>query len=404
MNFSQPNCERANNRSGEDLTRKIARVRHLVRKEFIQIVRNKQNFRMLLAAPVFQLLLFGYAVRLDVNRVDTVVADLDRSTQSRSLIDAFSRSGYFVVTRYVSSYNEVDEFLERGDAKIAILIPPDFERLLQSDSTARVGVLIDGVDTITAGTVSGYVETIIQGFGRQNLEARLKRARGLRHAGAMPDVVLPSVAAAPRAWFNPNLDSKDYFVPGTLVLILTFFGITVPAMAIVRETERGTIEQIMVTPITKFELIVGKTTPCFVISVTNLAAMTGLAFLVFKPIFNGSIIIFFVAGVVFIVTCIGIGTSISVFCRTQQQAILSSFMVLQPCVILSGFVFPIENMPPEIQYLTYINPLCYFIVIVRQVFLKGIGWDILWPQFVPMAIIGLFFVVLSSLLFKKKID
>ncbi len=382
----------------------FARIRHLARKEFIQIFRNKQNFRMLLIAPLFQLLLFGYAVRLDVKDVVTVVADMDRSPMSRSLVEAFTRSGYFVIKGYLDSYDKVDEYLARGDATMALLIPPDFERRIQGDRTAQVGILIDGVDTITAGTVSGYAQSIVETFSLDHMQTRIRWARGLRYAGEMPDVIIPQVAAAPRAWFNPNLDSKDYFVPGTLVLILTFLGITVTAMIVVREKETGTIEQLMVTPITRFELILGKAVPCFVICVISLTVMTVLAFIVFRPIFQGSMLLFFSTAILFILTCLGIGMTISVFCRTQQQAILSSFMVLQPSVILSGFVFPIENMPPIIQYITYANPLRYFMVIVRQVFLKGIGWDGLLSQIFPLVVMGLAFLTLASFLLKKKID
>ena len=382
----------------------LARIRHLARKEFIQIFRNKQNFRMLLIAPLFQLLLFGYAVRLDVKQVVTVVADMDRSPMSRSLVEAFTRSGYFVIKGYLDSYDKVDGYLARGEAKMALLIPPDFERRIQGDRTAQVGILIDGVDTITAGTVSGYAQSIVETFSLDHMQTRIRWARGLRYENEMPDVIIPQVAAAPRAWFNPNLDSKDYFVPGTLVLILTFLGITVTAMIVVREKETGTIEQLMVTPITRFELILGKAVPCFVICVVSLTVMTILAFIVFRPIFHGSMLLFFSTAILFIFTCLGIGMSISVFCRTQQQAILSSFMVLQPSVILSGFVFPIENMPPVIQYITYANPLRYFMVIVRQVFLKGIGWDGLLSQIFPLVVMGLAFITLASFLLKKKID
>jgi ABC-2 type transport system permease protein len=377
---------------------------HIARKEYIQLIRNKQNFRMLLIAPLVQLLLFGFAVRLDVKNVVTVVADMDRSSMSRSLVQAFSRSGYFVIEDYLDSYDEIDRYLDGGYAKIAILIPPDFERRIKGDRTAQVGILIDGVDTTTASTVAGYARAITETFSLDLLENRIGWARGLRYAKGLPDIVIPDVTAEARAWFNPNLDSKEYFVPGTLVLILTFLGITVTAMAIVREKETGTIEQLMVTPITRFELIMGKALPCFAVCVISLTVMTILSFIVFRPIFRGSMLLFFSTAILFIITCLGIGMTISVFCRTQQQAILSSFMVLQPSVILSGFVFPIENMPPIIQYVTYVNPLRYFMVIVRQVFLKGIGWTGLLDQIIPMTIIGLAFILLASILLKKRID
>jgi ABC-2 type transport system permease protein len=383
---------------------KWRRIRHLIRKEFIQITRNKQNFRMLLVAPLFQLLLLGYAVRLDVDHVATVVVDHDRTSTSRQLIDTFSRSGYFVIKGYPRTYNEANSILSRGDAKVALLIPSDFSRRILGDQNATIGVYIDGVDTITASTVSGYVDGIVARYSMDSIQDRLKRARGLRYVNDMPDVILPSLEVETRAWFNTNLESKDYFVPGVLALLIMFIGVSVTSMVIVREKETGTIEQLMVTPITRSELILGKTIPSFLIAMINLVTMTLITFLWFQPIFRGSMVLFMTASVLFAVSALGIGMVISTFCRTQQQAMLTSFFVMQPSVILSGFVFPIENMPKVIQLVTYINPLRYIVVIIREVFLKGIGWDILWPQLLPLAAMGLFYLGLASFLFKKKID
>ncbi len=380
------------------------RILRLMKKEFLQIVRNRQNFRVLLFAPLFQLLVFGYAVRLDVQDVSTVVADLDRSTLSRELVDAFSRSGYFEIRAHLNSYNEADYYLEKGLTKVALLIPPDFERRIKGFRTVEVGILVDGVDTTTASTVSGYAESITQQFSADFLETRIQWARAVRQSMGAQDLILPEVSGRPRAWFNPNLDSKNFFVPGTLALILTFFSIVLTAMALVREKERGTIEQLMVTPLTRLELILGKITPCFIISCLNLVIMTFLAIYWFQPFMRGSLVFFFVSAILFTITCLALGMTLSAFCKTQQQAMLSSFMVLQPAVLLSGFVFPIENMPPIIQYVTLINPLRYFIVIVREVFLKGVGPQILWPQLVPIVLMALFYIALASFLFKKKID
>lgn len=396
--------DRDNGTVGSTFAEKRNRIRHLMRKEFLQLVRNKQNFRILLIAPLFQLMIFGYAVRLDVKDVATVVADLSRSQMSRELIDAFSQSGYFRMEAFLDSYAEADRFLEDGSAKVALLIPPDMEQRIKGYRTAQVGILIDGVDTTTAGTVSGYAESIIQGFSADLLQTRIQWARSLRHSLGRQDLILPSVSARPRAWFNPNLDSRNFFVPGVLALILTFFSMVLTSMALVREKERGTIEQLMVTPLTRLELIVGKIAPCFLVSCLNLVVMTFLAVSWFDPFMRGSLLFFFFAAILFLMTCLALGMTISVFCQTQQQAMLSSFMVLQPAVLLSGFVFPIENMPGVIQYVTYINPLRYFIVIVREVFLKGAGPDILWPQLIPIALMGIFYIALSSFLFKKKID
>ena len=387
-----------------ELAGSLQRIRHLIRKEFIQIYRNKQNFGLLLIAPMLQLLILGYASRLDVKDVQTVVADLDRSALSRQIIDSFSRSGYFIIKKTVDSYAEVDRFLETGQAAMAILIPPDLERRIKGGQTAQVGVLIDGVDTTTAGTVSGYAQSILLGFSADIMTQRVGKMQGLLFDSAVPRLIVPSFTDASRAWFNPNLNSKDFFVPGVVVIILVATTIILTSAVIVREKEIGTIEQLMVAPISRLEFILGKTLPCFVIVITIMAIIMPLGLLVFDIPFRGSRVFFLPTGIVFLITIAGIGVTISAFCQTQQQAVLSSFMFLQPAVLLSGYAFPIENMPIVIQYLTYLNPLRYFITIVRGVFLKGTGWAVLWPEVIPICIMAVFFIAVASFLFKKRVD
>jgi ABC-2 type transport system permease protein len=359
---------------------------------------------MLLIAPLIQLVVFGYASRLDVKDVDTVIADLDRSTMSRQIVDGFSRSGYFRIVAQVNSYEAVDDYLLRGNAAVAILIPPDMERQIQGFRTALVGVLIDGVDTTTAGTVSGYAQSILQQFSMDLITERMNQMQGLLYSTANPRIISPGITDAGRAWFNPNLNSKNFFVPGVVVLIILAMSIVLTSAIIVREKEIGTIEQLMVTPISRFELILGKAIPSFVLEFTTLTVITPLAFLMFDIPFKGSVWFFYLTSIIFLITTSGIGITISTFCKTQQQAVLTSFMFLQPSVLLSGYAFPIENMPVIIQYVTYLNPLRYFITIMRGVFLKGTGWEILWPQVIPMVVMAVFYVALASFLFKKRVD
>lgn len=386
------------------LAERIRRIRHIVRKEFIQIVRNRQNFRLVVIAPLMQLIVFGYASRLDVKDVATVVADMDNSVQSREVVDAFSRSGYFVIKKMLRSYDDVDPYLITGDAKTAILIPPDFERRIQGNRTSLVGVIIDGVDTTTAGTVSGYAQSILQRVSQDILAERTNRMQGNLYYSKTPRLIVPEVKDAGRAWFNPNLDSKDFFVPGVIVLILLAHTIILTSAVIVREKEIGTIEQLMVAPISRLELIVGKVVPCFVIEMITLAVITPLALGIFDIPFRGSAVFFVAATMLFMITSAAIGTTISAFCTTQQQAVLTSFMFLQPSVLLSGYIFPIENMPEVVQYLTYLNPLRYFMTVVRGVFLKGTGWEVLWPQLVPIILMGIFYMWLAAVLFKRRVD
>jgi ABC-2 type transport system permease protein len=390
--------------SQSSLAQSVRRIGHLVKKEFIHIVRNRQNFRLLIIAPIVQLILFGYACRLDVQDVKMVVVDQDKSTLSRQLLDAFSRSGYFVIVDRLQSYDDVDFLLRKGSASLALLIPPDFERKIQANSTADLGIMIDGVDTITAGTVSGYAQSILTRFIGDITKSHTNRMQGLLYESTNPKLIVPEVTDVSRAWFNPNLVSKDYFVPGVVVLILLSLSIIVTSAVIVREREIGTIEQLMVAPISRLELILGKTIPCFCIEIVTLAVVIPLAFLIFDIPFRGSLPFFLGAALLFLFTSSGIGMMISVFCNTQQQAILTSFMFLQPSVLLSGYAFPIENMPEIVQYITYLNPLRYFITIVRGVFLKGVGLDVLWPQVIPIVVIGLVSIGLASGLFKRRAD
>lgn len=382
----------------------IRRIRHLIRKEFIQIRRNHQNFRLLFIAPLLQLFIFGFASRLDVQDVTMVIADLDRSSSSRQIIEAFSRSGYFNTVAVVSSYSEVDKFLEKDEAAMAILIPPDLERTIKGRRTALVGILIDGVNTTTAGTVSGYAQSILQQVSREILDERVNQMQGLLFGSPTPRLIRPVITDASRAWFNPNLMSKDFFVPGVVVLILLALSTILTSSVIVREKEIGTIEQLMVTPITRMELILGKTIPCFLIEIITLAVVVPLAFLIYDIPFRGSPVFFVATALLFLITTSAIGMTISAFCKTQQQAVLTSFMFLQPAVLLSGYAFPIENMPEVVQYATYLNPLRYFITIVRGVFLKGTGWEVLWPQVVPMFLMAICYLALASALFKKRVD
>jgi ABC-2 type transport system permease protein len=382
----------------------LKRIRHLVRKEFIQIKRSRQNLGLLFIAPLLQLIVFGSASRLDVHNVPTVVADMDRSVLSRQIVEAFSRSGYFTIKQMLGSYDEADRWLETGKAGMAILIPPDLERRIKAKRTALVGILIDGVDTTTAGTVSGYAQSILQRFSVDIMDQRINQMQGQLYETSTPHLIVPAVSEASRAWFNPNLNSKDFFVPGVVVIILLAGTTIVTSSVIVREKEIGTIEQLMVAPITRLELILGKTIPCFIIEIITMSVIVPLAFLVYDIPFRGSMPFFMATGLLFLITIAGVGMTISTFCKTQQQAVLTSFMFLQPTVLLSGYAFPIENMPPVIQYVTYLNPLRYFITIVRGVFLKGVGWDILWPQVIPMILMAIFYLGLAAFLFKKRVD
>lgn len=388
----------------EGFRQKKQRIIRLIVKEFIQIARNRQNFALLLIAPLLQLIIFGSASRLDVKDVKTVVVDLDRSASSRQVIESFQKSGYFRIVANLEKYDEVDPYLMKTQAVMALLIPADFEKRVRAGRTAEIGVLIDGVDTITAGTVSGYAQSIISRFSSDILLSRINSMQGLLFDSTSPRLITPQFQDSSRAWFNPNLNSKEFFVPGVVVLIILAMSTVLTSSVIVREKEIGTIEQLMVAPISRLELILGKTIPCFLIETITLLVITPMALWIYDIPFRGSLIFFFGSSMLFLITSSAIGMTISAFCSTQQQAILTSFMFLQPSVLLSGYAFPIENMPWIIQYVTYLNPLRYFITIVRGIFLKGTGLDVLWPQLVPIVIMAFIYTALAAALFKRRVD
>ena len=390
--------------SHEGFRQKKQRIIRLIVKEFIQIARNRQNFALLLIAPLLQLIIFGSASRLDVKDVKTVVVDLDRSASSRQVIESFQKSGYFRIVANLEKYDEVDPYLMKTQAVMALLIPADFEKRVRAGRTAEIGVLIDGVDTITAGTVSGYAQSIINRFSSDILLSRINSMQGLLFDSISPRLITPQFQDSSRAWFNPNLNSKEFFVPGVVVLIILAMSTVLTSSVIVREKEIGTIEQLMVAPISRLELILGKTIPCFLIETITLLVITPMALWIYDIPFRGSLIFFFGSSMLFLITSSAIGMTISAFCSTQQQAILTSFMFLQPSVLLSGYAFPIENMPWIIQYVTYLNPLRYFITIVRGIFLKGTGFDVLWPQLVPIVIMAFIYTALAAALFKRRVD
>ena len=332
------------------------------------------------------------------------MVDLDRSASSRQVVESFQKSGYFRIVANLEKYDEVDPYLMKTQAVMALLIPADFEKRVRAGRTAEIGVLIDGVDTITAGTVSGYAQSIISRFSSDILLSRINSMQGLLFDSTSPRLITPTFQDSSRAWFNPNLNSKEFFVPGVVVLIILAMSTVLTSSVIVREKEIGTIEQLMVAPISRLELILGKTIPCFLIETITLLVITPMALWIYDIPFRGSLIFFFGSSMLFLITSSAIGMTISAFCSTQQQAILTSFMFLQPSVLLSGYAFPIENMPWIIQYVTYLNPLRYFITIVRGIFLKGTGLDVLWPQLIPIVIMAFIYTALAAALFKRRVD
>ncbi len=370
------------------------RIYRMLVKEFIQVLRDPRMKALIFVMPVVQLIMFGYAVTTDVDHIKTAVCDLDKSPQSRALIERFTSSGYFTVVDSTNNPQRLGELLDRGEAIIGIQINRGFADDLRSGRQAVIQTIIDGTDSNTGTVAMDYAQRITQEFSR----ARSAPIELTQLAQPQAD----PIELRSRAWFNPDLKSRYYNVPGVIAVVVLLISLLLTAMAIVREREIGTMEQLMVTPIRPFELILGKTLPFVLISFIDVLVVTFIGINWFNVPIHGSLgLLLFGAGL-YLMSTIGIGLFISTISQTQQQALMSSFFFYLPAVLLSGFMFPISNMPEPAQWLTYLNPLRYFLVIIRDIFLKGSGWDILWPQFAALAVLGTTLLLVSSLRFKKR--
>jgi ABC-2 type transport system permease protein len=370
------------------------RLRHMLVKEFIQALRDPKMKAILFVMPVVQLIVFGYAVTTDVRDVRTAVFDLDETPASRDLISRFAGSGYFRIVEYLDQEARAQELLDRSDVSVVLRMNKGFEEDLRSGRTAKLQLLLDGTDSNTAGIVLNYAARVTGGYSRKALESRRLRLAGT--------AIEPGrVEVATRAWFNENLESRNFYVPGVVAILVTLITLLLTSMAVVREKEIGTMEQIMVTPIRPVEFILGKTLPFALISFLNVFLVTTVGVLWFGVPVRGNLLLLFLATALFLLTALGVGLVISTISQTQQQAMMGTFFFYMPAMLLSGFMFPIAHMPEPVQWLTLLNPLRYFLVIIRGIFLKGVGLDILWPQMAALAVIGVFTLGLASRRFRK---
>jgi ABC-2 type transport system permease protein len=373
------------------------RILVMLRKEFLQAFREPRMRVMLFIPPVMQVVIFGYAVSLDVNNARIAWMDMDNTPASRSLRAAFEASDHFRIVSEPRSEQETQDVLDHGDATGVVRVLPGFARDLARGRTAEVQVLLDGTDSNTASIVSGYSSGIIARYSAEVAQGRPQ----IRMTGSAPG---PSVATESRVWFNPELRSRNYFVPGTAANIIMMITFMLTAQAIIREKEIGTMEQLMVTPIRPIELMLGKTLPFALVGLVDMALVTGAAMLLFQLPFRGSMLLLFCCAALFLMTSLGAGLFMSTISQTQQQANMASFFFTMPAFMLSGFTFPIRNMPEIVQYLTYLNPLRYFMEIVRGIFIKGAGIEALWPQMVCLFVYGVVVLGLSAARFQKTLD
>lgn len=376
----------------------LGRIFHLLLKEFLQLKRDKSARFRLFVPPVIQMLLFGYAATFEVFNVATVVLDQDQTQESRALVADFVHSSRFKLVAVATERRQVQDAVESSTAQVGIVVPQGFSALLRKGQSAPLQVLVDGTNSNTALIALGYVGQISGAFGQPyalDLAQRTGRALGRP---------LVNVSLQERYWYNPNLNSRWFFVPGLIGTLALITIVNLTAFAIVREREVGTLEQILVTPIQPIEFIIGKTLPFFLIGLLEVSIVAVVGMLWFQVPFKGNPLVLLLGTSLFLLSALAIGLLISTLCKTQQQAFASNFFVLNPMFILSGFSFPISSMPDALQWLTYLDPLRYFLVIVRDTYLKGVGLDVVWPQMAGLATLGLSLFAVAVLRFRKSLD
>jgi ABC-2 type transport system permease protein len=376
----------------------LARLKQMLIKEFIQVFRDKRTRFVLFGPPIIQMLVFGYAATFEIYHVPTVVLDLDHSQESRDLISRFTSSPYFNVQRQLTDYRQIGELIDQGKTTVGLQINAGFAQNLRKGQTAPLQVIVDATNSNTALIASGYVTQIALGFAQDYQQDRISRIS--------PQMIeqIPSVRLEPRPWYNPDLRSRWFFVPGIIGSLTLVLVVTLTAFAVVREREIGTLEQIMVTPIRPSEFILGKTLPFFLIGLFDVSLIGTVGTLWFQVPFRGQIVVLFTGAVLFLLCMLGVGLLISTVSSTQQQAMVTSFFFIMPAITFSGFGFPISTMPQWLQYFTYLSPLRYFLVVLRGTYLKGVGMEILWPQMFAMATLGIGLLTVAVLRFHKALD
>ena len=373
-----------------------SRLVSIIRKEFIQIMRDPRTLGLILIMPLVQLFLLGYAATNDVRNVPLAVFDQSHSPEARALLDAYRAADYFKVAYAVSSNAEMQALIENGQAKAGLIIPPDYARQLNAGS-AQVAFILDGSDPTVAATALSAAQLIGQSHATGILSEKIARS-GQNFKLQSPVDVRTTV------WYNPDMISAYFMIPGLIGLILSAIMGIVTSTAVVRERERGTIEQLIVTPIRSWELIVGKILPYTILGLFDTVVIIAVGHWWFGVPVLGSLLLIFLLSALFLLSGLGIGLFVSTVANTQQEAILTVFMTVLPSIFLSGFIYPLEAMPVVLQAISYAIPLRYFLVIIRALMIKGVGLDAILPNVIMLAIFGVFIMGAAALRFKKRLD
>ncbi|MGD0561821.1 MAG: ABC transporter permease [Roseiarcus sp.] len=373
------------------------RIVTLLIKEFIELRRDTWARFRLVVPPLIQVIVFGYAATFEVFGVSTATLDLDHSQESRELISRFTYSGRFHIVEIAQTQAEIDAAIESSRATVAIVVHPGFAELLRKGQSAPVQVIVDGTNSNTALIALGYVGEVAAKFSGDYATDLMQRLHGAQARAV--EVVLEQ-----RPWYNPDLNSRWFFVPGVIATLTLTIVVNLTSFAVVREREVGTLEQVMVTPIRPLEFILGKTIPFFLVGLAIVALIATVGTLWFRIPFVGNPLVLLLGTSLYLLSVLGIGLLISTLCVTQQQAFATNFFVVNPMFILSGFSFPIASMPGALQWLTYLDPVRYYLVIIRGTFLKGVGVAVLWPQMLALAILAAALLTACILRFRKSLD
>jgi ABC-2 type transport system permease protein len=377
--------------SGGAVTQGGRRLLHLIRKELLELRRDPRLFGLVILAPIMQLTLLGYAATTDVRNVPMVIVDQDRTAESRELVSRFEASPNFAVVDTLSSSADVARYLDEGLAWIAMVVPADYGERVRQRRPATIQVVADGTDANSTNVALGYAGALVAAYARE-----LVTPRGVPSG--------PLIGAEIRVWFNPQLESRHFMLPGILALVLLVVTTNLSSMAIVREKELGTLEQLNVTPLARWELVAGKLLPFAILGMVDVALVLAVAIGWFEVPLRGSLALLVLMCLVYLLTTLGLGLFVSTISATQQQAMMTaSFFFMIPMVFLSGFVFPIENMPDAIQPVTYLVPLRYFLVILRGIFLKGVGLEVLWPDALSLLAWGAAILTLAIMRSSKRL-
>jgi ABC-2 type transport system permease protein len=366
-------------------------IRAIMRRELIDVLRDRRSLFLTFLYPITMLLMYGYGIRFDVDNVQLTVLDYSETPASRSLVQDLTRSGYFRLTRVAANQRDVEDDINTEAARAAVIIPRDFGERVRAGEPTTVQVLIDGSDSNTATIAQGYALAIINGY-----DAKWR-------TGSPPPP--PPIQVQSRVWYNPELKSVNFIVPGVIAVIMMIVGAILTALSIVKERERGTLEQILVSPIRPVEMIIGKIVPYVIIAVIDLTIVVAAGYVLFQVPMKGSLPQFAVFSLLYLVCALGVGVFVSTVADTMQNAMLMAiFLSLMPSVLLSGFVFPLEYMPLPVQAISYLFPGRFFVDAIRGIYLKGVGLSVLWPDALLLALFGVGIVALSTSRFRDRLE